>query len=242
MTQVRAPQVWALGYTGQGIMVGEPGHRLSMDAPRDQAALPGLERQRRPTTTTTGTTPSTRAAASAARTALEPCDDNSHGTIPWARRSATTAGNQIGVAPGAKWIGCRNMERGNGSRRLHECFQFFLRPPISTARTPNRRSPHVINNSWNALRARAAPRNAADDRREHPGRGDLRRGLDRRRGPDCMTVSDPPAIYEATFSTGAVSGADSACAFSSRGPVMVDGSGRIKPNIVAPGVNVRSPR
>ena len=33
-----------------------------------------------------------------------------------ARRSATTAaGNQIGVAPGAKWIGCRNMDHGDGT-------------------------------------------------------------------------------------------------------------------------------
>ena len=24
-------------------------------------------------------------------------------------------GNQIGMAPGAKWIGCRNMDQGNGT-------------------------------------------------------------------------------------------------------------------------------
>ena len=59
-------------------------------------------------------------------------------------------------------------------------------------------------------------------------------------GPNCSTVQNPPAIYEATFSTGAVSGTNALAGFSSRGPVTVDGSNRIKPNIVAPGVNVRS--
>ena len=39
------------------------------------------------------------------------------------------AGNQIGVAPGAKWIGCRNMDQGNGTPATYiECFQFFIAP------------------------------------------------------------------------------------------------------------------
>ena len=50
--------------------------------------------------------------------------------IPSARRLATTAmGNQIGMAPGAKWIGCRNMDQGNGTpARYLECMEWFLAP------------------------------------------------------------------------------------------------------------------
>ena len=52
---------------------------------------------------------------------------------------------------------------------------------------------------------------------------------------------DPAAIYEASFSVGAtISASDNLASFSSRGPVTVDGSNRMKPNISAPGVNVRS--
>jgi subtilisin family serine protease len=56
----------------------------------------------------------------------------------------------------------------------------------------------------------------------------------------CSTVQNPPAIYDAAFSVGATDGADGVASFSSRGPVTVDGSGRLKPDVSAPGVGVRS--
>src|SRR4029450_11093460 len=60
-------------------------------------------------------------------------------------------------------------------------------------------------------------------------------------GPGCSTVENPPGIYEATYSVGALNtGTDTIASFSSRGPVTADGSGRIKPDIAAPGTNTRS--
>jgi subtilisin family serine protease len=59
-------------------------------------------------------------------------------------------------------------------------------------------------------------------------------------GPLCGTVDDPIAIYDATFSVGAHSSNGAIASFSSRGAVTVDGSGRRKPDISAPGVSVRS--
>jgi hypothetical protein len=56
----------------------------------------------------------------------------------------------------------------------------------------------------------------------------------------CSTVQDPPAIYDAAFSVGATNDADSIASFSGRGPVTVDGSGRLKPEISAPGAGVWS--
>ena len=47
-------------------------------------------------------------------------------------------------------------------------------------------------------------------------------------------------MYDASFTVGATDSADNIASFSARGPITVDGSNRIKPDISAPGVNVRS--
>lgn len=59
-------------------------------------------------------------------------------------------------------------------------------------------------------------------------------------GPACSTVADAPALYAEAFAVGAVDCSGSLAAFSSRGPVTADGSGRVKPDVVAPGVGVVS--
>ena len=47
--------------------------------------------------------------------------------------------NQVGMAPGAKWIGCRNMNVGDGTPATYtECWQWFLAPTRS--RQPECRS------------------------------------------------------------------------------------------------------
>jgi subtilisin family serine protease len=54
-------------------------------------------------------------------------------------------------------------------------------------------------------------------------------------------VQNPPGIYDAAYSVGALNnGTDTIASFSSRGPVTSDGSMRMKPDIAAPGTNVRS--
>ena len=60
-------------------------------------------------------------------------------------------------------------------------------------------------------------------------------------GSSCSTVSSPPSFYDAVYSIGALStGTDNIASFSSRGPVTADGSGRLKPDICAPGTSTRS--
>jgi subtilisin family serine protease len=54
-------------------------------------------------------------------------------------------------------------------------------------------------------------------------------------GPGCATVNLPPAIYASAFSVGATDSGNNISRFSSRGPVTADGSGRLKPDLVAPG-------
>ena len=37
--------------------------------------------------------------------------------------------NRTGVAPGARWIGCRNMDQGVGTPATYsECFEWFVAP------------------------------------------------------------------------------------------------------------------
>src|SRR5262249_1916144 len=59
-----------------------------------------------------------------------PCDDYFYGTHTTGTAIGDDGmGNQIGMALGAKWIGCRNMDVGNGTpARYIECMQWFLAP------------------------------------------------------------------------------------------------------------------
>lgn len=59
-------------------------------------------------------------------------------------------------------------------------------------------------------------------------------------GPYCDTVRDPLALYDDVLSVGAVDRNKKIADFSSLGPVTADGSGRIKPDIAAPGLGVYS--
>jgi subtilisin family serine protease len=56
----------------------------------------------------------------------------------------------------------------------------------------------------------------------------------------CSSVQNPIAIYDSVLSVGAHGQNGQIAYFSSRGPVIVDGSGRRKPDIAAPGVAVFS--
>jgi serine protease AprX len=173
-----------------------------------------------------------------------PCDDGSHGTHTMGTMVGSTAAESIGVAPGAKWIGCRNMDRGAGTPATYaECFQWFLAPTDLDNLNPDpSKAPDVINNSWgcplsegctnpNVLRGVVEAVRAA---------GIVVVASAGNAGSGCSTVNDPAAIYDASFSIGATDVNDAIAGFSSRGPVTFDGSGRLKPDVSAPGVNVRS--
>jgi len=82
-----------------------------------------------------------------------PCDDMGHGTHVMGTAVGWDGGeNRIGVAPGARWIGCRDMDNGFGTPATYlECFEFFLAPyPVNG--TPEQGdpdlAPDVTNNSW----------------------------------------------------------------------------------------------
>lgn len=57
-------------------------------------------------------------------------------------------------------------------------------------------------------------------------------------GPECETISVPPAFEPSVISVGAVDSSDNLAPFSSRGPSRMDGAIYRKPDLVAPGVGV----
>jgi subtilisin family serine protease len=175
-----------------------------------------------------------------------PCDDNSHGTHTMGTIVGDDGlGNQIGVAPGARWIGCRNMKEGVGTPATYaECFEFFLAPyPVDgdpAERDPSR-APHVINNSWVCPPSEGCDWDTLREVVENVrAAGIMVVASAGNSGPTCSTVQDPPSIYNAAFSVGATNSSDVIASFSSRGPVTVGGLGWRKPDLSAPGVNIRS--
>ena len=59
-------------------------------------------------------------------------------------------------------------------------------------------------------------------------------------GSACSTISEPSAIYDSSTTVGATTSTDAIASYSSRGAVTIDGSNRLKPDISAPGSNIRS--
>jgi subtilisin family serine protease len=138
------------------------------------------------------------------------------------------------------------MDRGNGTPATYiECFQFFLAPyPVNgtPAQGDPTKAPDVTTNSWGCPAS------------EGCSPGSLQAAVEAQRaagimtvvaagnsGSSCSTVSEPPAIYDASYTIGALNtGTDTIASFSSRGPVTADGSNRPKPDISAPGTGTRS--
>ena len=241
---VNAPAVWALGFTGQGIVIAneDTGMRWTHNAlkPRyrgwDGSSADHNFNWHDSIHTGGG---------SCGANAVAPCDDQGHGT----HTTGTTvgddgAGNQVGVAPGAKWIGCRNMDQGNGTPATYtECFQFFIAPTDLAGNNANPSlRPHVINNSWGCPASEGCITRAELETivNNTEAAGIFVEVSAGNSGPGCSTVSDPPAIYSASFSTGAIDISNVLASFSSRGPSTFYNPNLLKPNISAPGVNVRS--
>src|SRR5437899_9506585 len=153
-------------------------------------------------------------------------------------------GNQIGMAPGAKWIGCRNMDANAGTpARYIECMEWFLAPTQIGGGNPDpTKAPDITNNSWECPPSEGCSANTLQAAVEaQAAAGIMMVSAAQNAGPGCSTVENPPGIYEASYTVGALdTGTDNIASFSSRGPVTIDGSGRIKPDITAPGNPTRS--
>ncbi|RKR88855.1 subtilase family protein [Micromonospora pisi] len=225
LTQIGADQVWAqLRVDGSGIVVGSSDSGVDGHHP---ALVDGFR----------GGDDSWYDPWNGTRF---PSDSGGHGT----HTLASAVGDEnVGVAPGASWIGCVNLDRnlGNPAHYL-DCLQFMLAPfptggdPFTDGRPD--RAPQVLTNSWGcppvegcdagALRPATAAFAAA---------GIFFTAAAGNTGPRCASIDDPPAPYADVFTVGAVDRDRRVAPFSSRGPAI---GGAPKPDLVAPGADVLS--
>jgi uncharacterized repeat protein (TIGR01451 family) len=241
---VQAPQVWAEGYTGQGAVIGGQDTGYDWDHPALINKYRGWNGAVADHNYNWHDSITSGGGGSCGLSSPEPCDDTNHGTHTMGTMVGDDGGtNQVGMAPGAKWIGCRNMDQGNGTPATYtECYQWFIAPTDLSNMNPDPlMAPHVINNSWSCPGSEGCSANtllsvvqavrAAGIVTVHSAGNS---------GSGCNTVNTPSAIYAESFSVGSTTMADVISGFSSRGVVTVDGSNRRKPDISAPGSSVRS--
>ena len=223
ISNLNAPALWNLGYTGQGIVVA------SLDSGVD-LAHPDLASRWRGGTNSWfdpyGQHPTT------------PTDVSGHGT--WTMGvilGGDAGGTTIGVAPNAQWISAKifNDQGKSTATAIHQSFQWVLDPDGN----PNTADgPRVVNNSWTygypgcnlefepdlaSLRAAGIlPIFAAGNGGPYAG------------------SSYSPANNPSAFAVGMVDNSGLISYMSSRGPTSCGGSNSVFPKVVAPGVNIRT--
>lgn len=173
-----------------------------------------------------------------------PCDDQGHGTHV---TSIAVGKDGFGVAPGARWIGCRNMDNGVGSSSTYlSCLNFFLAPHDLDGKNarPDLR-PHAVGNSYGCPNSEGCTKNAMTSAFNALRAAGVFTAVSAgNEGPGCSTIDAPPAVEPSALVVGAVSRADILASFSSRGPVAVypdptmPGKPFRKPDVVAPGVDI----
>ncbi len=100
---------------------------------------------------------------------------------------------------------------------------------------------HVLNNSWGCPEIEGCdPTSLLPAVRALRAAGVFMVASAGNEGDACGSVRAPISLYDEVFSVGAMDEAHQIAPFSSRGPVTADGSGRVKPDVVAPGVGVLS--
>jgi len=232
LTLIKAPRVWQeFGVTGSGVVIGQSDSGVDGTHPEFSDRYRGVTEgdDYNWFDPWNGTT--------------FPTDIGGHGT----HTLATAIGNHVGVAPGASWIGCVNLARnlGNPAHYL-DCMQFMLAPfPQSgdpfTQGEPTR-SAHVMTNSWGCPQVEGC-----DAEVFLPAFKALKAagifvvvGAGNNGDVGCDSVTDPPAIYSQNLTVGAVDENSMLASFSAKGPVTFDGQVIIKPDLLAPGVEVFS--
>jgi len=172
---------------------------------------------------------------------VSPVDTSGHGT----GTTGIIVGETRGIAPDAEWIGCVNLARNLGNPALYlDCMQFMFAPypqggdPFEHGNTA--KGAMIINNSWGCPKVEgcdpAVFEQAMSVLKSAGIFMSVAAGNNGYYG--CATITDPPAIYKNAFTVGAVNKTGELSAFSSRGPVEVDGSGRAKPDLLAPGEQI----
>lgn len=165
-----------------------------------------------------------------------PCDNSGHGTHTMGTMVGDDlAGNQVGVAPRARWIAAKGCETDFCSfEALLASGEWVLAPTDLSGQNPRPDlRPHIVNNSWGGgngdefYRATVQAWVAA---------GIFPAFASGNPGSFCGGVNSP-GDYPESYAVGAYDIGNNIAFFSGRGPSFF---GETKPDISGPGVDVRS--
>ncbi|MFK3979507.1 S8 family serine peptidase [Micromonospora sp. NPDC050397] len=233
LNNIEAPRVWSeYGDRGEGIVIANIDTGVQYDHP----ALVGKYRGNNgdgtfdhnynwfdPARVCSGTTP---------------CDNNGHGTHTMGTMVGDDgAGNQTGVAPGAKWIAAKGCEtNGCSDASLLAAGQWVLAPTDAGGQNPRPDlRPDIVNNSWGGGRGDSWYEQTVTAWRA-AGIFPAFASGNTLGGAPCGSASSPgdnvPAYAVGAYDVNNVIGD-----FSNKGPTV---DGRTKPDIAAPGVAIRS--
>ncbi|WP_309234267.1 S8 family serine peptidase [Streptomyces lunaelactis] len=229
--RVNAPKVWSeRGVRGEGVVVASIDSGVQFDHPALKAKYRGLKSDGSYDHAYNWFDP-----AKVCTTAA-PCDNNGHGTHTMGTMVGDDgAGNRTGVAPDAKWIAAKGCETSSCSRdSLLRSGQWLVAPTDPAGANPRPDlAPDVVNNSWGSGIIDTWYKDVVQSWRDA---GIFPAFSNGNSGPGCNS-SGSPGAYTNSYSSGAFDINNTIASFSSRG---TGESGGIKPNLAAPGVNVRS--
>lgn len=230
---INAPAVWERGIDGTGIVVANLDSGVDYTHPALRSKWRGLD------ASGSVVDPELSWYDPHSGAAL-PADADGHGTHTMGTMVGSEADgtNRIGVAPGAKWIGVRIFNPETTDAIILDGGQWLLAPVDAEGNLHPELAPDVVNNSWGGgagLDEWFRPMvQAWRDAQIFPefSAGNVRLGNPG--GPGSVAN---PANYPESFATGATDINGNLGSFSLLGPSPYD---EIKPEVSAPGVNIRS--
>jgi len=218
---IRAPQLWSMGFTGKTAVVANMDTGVDLDHPDLKSRWRGG--------TNSWYDPNGQHAT--------PHDRNGHGTQTMGIIVGGHAGGTtIGVAPDAQWIAVKIFNDSGlaAYSAIHQGFQWLI-DPDNNADTDD--APDVVNNSWGLDNINSCFPEFQEDIQALQASNIAVVFSAGNSGPYSST-STSPANNPGSFSVGAVDAATTIASFSSRGPSACEGSSY--PEVVAPGVNIRT--
>lgn len=228
ITKIKADQVWAMGYRGQGVVLGGVDTGVQWDHPALKAQYRGWN----------GSSANHNynwwdPANFCGPWGSAPCDNNGHGTHTTGTQAGDHPTYQIGVAPDAQWIHAAGCCASNES--LLSALQWMLSPTDMWGKNPNPAlRPQAVNNSWGGPGGSKIFHDVIANLRAAGVVPVFSAGNS---GSACGTLGSPGDNLVA-FNVGATDSSDNIASFSSRGSNPFNGL--TDPDVTAPGVGVLS--
>ncbi|WP_425956920.1 carboxypeptidase regulatory-like domain-containing protein [Xylanimonas sp. McL0601] len=230
IAETKAPQVWATGVDGRGIVVANLDTGVDGEHEALQHSYRGYD-----AATDTYHNDYSWFDTDGACAGDAPCDRRGHGSHTMGTIVGSAPGHGIGMAPGATWIAANGCDSCSDADMI-KAAQWLLAPTKTdgSAADPSKR-PNVINNSWGSETPSTEPF-MEDIIQAWDASGIFSVWAVGNEGPQC-TTGGSPGSRTLTYAVGSYQQSGQISDFSSRGPGQ---DGETKPNLAAPGENIVS--